>query len=119
MIKFSAQIGSVTDVVADALGVNIFKGEKKPGGATGAVDGALNGLLSQLIAEENFKGETGQTMLVHTQGKLPAKKIILVGLGEKKDFDLNAIRKAAASAAKKAEAVEAKKVASVLHGAGR
>lgn len=119
MIKFSAQIGSVTDVVADALVVNIFQGEKKPGGATGAVDGALNGLLSQLIAEENFKGETGQTMLVHTQGKVPAKKVILVGLGKKEEFDLNAVRKVAASAAKKAEAVEAKKVASVLHGAGR
>src|SRR3972149_11982622 len=109
MIKFSAQIGSVTDVVADALVVNIFQGEKKPGCATRAVDGALNGLFFQLIAEENFKGETGQTMLVHTQGKLPAKKIILVGLGEKKDFDLNAIRKAASNTAQRAEAVQAKK----------
>lgn len=118
MIKVVARAGSVTEAVADALVVNLFKGEKKPGGATAAVDAALNGLLSRLIVEENFKGESGQTMLVHTHGKLPAKKIILVGLGEKKDFDLNSVRKAAASAAKKAEAVEAKKVASVLHGAG-
>ncbi|MCU0521869.1 MAG: leucyl aminopeptidase [Anaerolineae bacterium] len=41
-------------------------------------------------------------MVLYTQGRLPAKRIILVGLGKPDAFSLNGIRQAAATAATKA-----------------
>ncbi len=110
--------GSIIQVECDALIVNLFKGVTAPGGATGAVDKALGGLLSELIAQEGFEGKPGQILLVHTQGMLPAKKVIVVGLGEAEKFDTNAARRASAAAARRAREVKAVKVASIIHGAG-
>ncbi len=45
----------VTKVKTPALIVNLFEGVKSPGGATGAVDKALDGAISQLIGEGEIK----------------------------------------------------------------
>lgn len=118
MTRFSVLAKSVTEVVVDALVVNLFQGEKRPGGATGAVDRALAGLLSQLIREEKFKAELGQVLLVHTQGRIPAKRVLVVGLGKQEGFNLDAVRRAAGAAAKRAKSVETKRLATIVHGAG-
>jgi leucyl aminopeptidase len=105
MTRFSVLAESVTEVKADALVVNLFQGETKPAGATGAVDKALAGLLSVIIEGERFKGE-------------PAKRVLVAGLGKKEEFNLDAVRRASAAAAKRAKGVEAKRLATIVHGAG-
>ena len=42
--------GSITDIKSDALVVNLFEGVTSPGGATGAVDRALGGAISEAIS---------------------------------------------------------------------
>jgi leucyl aminopeptidase len=49
---------------------------------------------------------------------LPVKKIVVVGLGKKEQFDLDAVRTAAAAAVKEARLVKTPKVATIIHGAG-
>jgi leucyl aminopeptidase len=106
------------NITCDALIVNLFEGVKIPGGGTGAVDLALNGLIKKIIKEEDFKGKTGSVLVIRTNGEIPARKIIVVGLGEKDKFDLNTIRKVSASAIRAAKREKAKTVCTVLHGAG-
>ncbi|OGI19929.1 MAG: hypothetical protein A3B68_00040 [Candidatus Melainabacteria bacterium RIFCSPHIGHO2_02_FULL_34_12] len=106
------------NVTCDALIVNLFEGEKTPGGGTGAVDLALDGLIKKVIKEEDFKGKIGSTLVIRASGLISAKKIIVVGLGEKEKFDLNAIRKASAGAIRTAKREKAKTVCTILHGAG-
>ena len=89
--------GSLTEVSCDVLVVNLFEGVTQPGGGTGAVDRALGGAITQLIAEENFEGKLGQTAVIHTFGKIPAKKALLVGLGKSSEFGMDEIRVASAS----------------------
>ena len=117
-MKIAAQQGNLQDQAADLLIVNLFQGVTKPGGGTGAVDQALGGLLTNLIKDESFAGKLGQTLLVHTQGKIPAKKVLLVGLGKKDQLSLEKVRRAAGSALKAAKKVNSKSIVSILHGAG-
>ncbi len=117
-MKISVKQGSVTNVKCDLLVVNIFSEVKKPGGATGAVDKKLGGAITKLIKSGEITGKLGETNLIHTQGKLPATQVVVVGLGESAKFELDRARIAAGAALKEAKKIKAKKVATVVHGAG-
>jgi leucyl aminopeptidase len=110
--------GSLTEAQCDALIVNLFEGVKRPGGGTGAVDQALGGAISKQIADEEFEGKLGECMIVRPTTDFPAKKIIVVGLGKSEDFGVLEIMKAAAGAIRKCKHIKARKVASIVHGAG-
>lgn len=117
-IHISAVQGDITTVKADALIVNLFEGVTTPGGGTGAVDKALGGLITRLIAEGEIKAGLGKATTIHAPS-LPAKKVIVVGLGPAAAFDLERVRKVAGSAWRAATASgEVKTVATILHGAG-
>ena len=110
--------GAIQETDADTLIVNLFKGVSTPGGATGAVDEALSGAISDLIEQGDLKGEAGEVAVLYPREVIGAKRVLVVGLGEREDFDLEAVRKASASAVKKARALNAKRVATIVHGGG-
>lgn len=111
--------GSITTIAADAIVVNLFEGVETPGGATAAVDAALNGAVRALVASGDFEGKAGTTALLYTEGRLPAPRVLLVGLGKAEQFDQQAARKAAASAHKAlAKLKSVKHYATIVHGAG-
>ena len=62
------------------------------------VDLEWKGFLSTLMKQGDFKGELYETRLFHTQGALPAKRVVLTGLGKKEEFDLEKWRGAASKA---------------------
>lgn len=109
---------SILDVECDCLVVNLFEGVQSPGGATGAVDKALGGLISDMISHGDFKGKLNETVIAYTGGKIPARKVLVVGLGKQEDFTLDRIRMVAGTAARHAEKSGCKRLASILHGAG-
>jgi len=119
-MEIKSRQGSLTDIECDVLIVNLFEGVKNPGGATGAVDKALGNIISEyVIGKDSFKGKLGDTYVIPTYGKIPASKVLLIGLGKAEEFNLNTIREVAAKAIKKAISfLKAQKVASILHGAG-
>jgi len=110
--------GSIQEAQADALIVNLFEGVDRPAGATGAVDKALGGAISDLINMGDFTGKLNQTAVIYTRGGLPAPRVVLVGLGPVADFSVDRVRQAAAKAAKRAGELGAKSIASTAHGAG-
>ncbi len=110
--------GNILETEADILIVNLFEGVTQPGGATGAVDKALDGQISQLIALGDCSGKLGDTTLLYTLGKLPAPRVLVVGLGEAHEFDGKNARIAAAKAIHAAKKAKARTVATIAHGAG-
>ena len=46
-MDFSVVTGNLTDQAVDAVVVNLFSGVTEPGGGTGTVDRALDGLISK------------------------------------------------------------------------
>lgn len=109
---------NITAVTADLIVVNLFEGVTQPGGATGAVDKALGGRITELIALGDCTGKLGATTLIHTFGALPAPRVLVVGLGDRQKFDLQAARVAAAKAIAAARQAGARHVATIVHGAG-
>lgn len=117
-MKISIRKGELQNESCDVLIVNEFEGVKVPGGATGAVNKALGGLLVKLMKEEAFKGQLGQTLLARTEGLISARRVLVVGLGKKEDFTPETVREASAGSYNAIRAMKPKKVVSILHGAG-
>ena len=62
------------------------------------VDLEWKGFISGLMNQGDFKGELFERGLFYTQGVLPAKRVLLVGLGKRGEFDLDKWRGAASKA---------------------
>ena len=92
---------NVKDTPVEVLVINKFEGEKTSEelANTYAVD------------KDNFEGKLGQTYLLHTLGKIPADKILIIGFGKKEEFDHNKMREAVAKSIKKLQQIKAKKAA--------
>jgi len=111
-------IADVTEIEVDALIVNLFEEVSQPGGATGAVDKALDGVISQLIASGEIKGKFGELNLIHTMGKIPAKRVLVAGLGKQQDLNLDKIRRIAGETCRFLRKKGTKSIATIAHGAG-
>ena len=73
--------GDITKHDAGAVIVNLFEGVTSPGGGTGAVDAALDGAISGLIASGDITGKSGEHVLVYTLGRLPSPRVYSRSMG--------------------------------------
>ena len=64
------------------------------------MDNVLDGLISQLGTDGEFKGNLGEITTIHTMGKLAARRVIIVGLGSQETVNTQSIRRASAIAAR-------------------
>lgn len=118
MMKLSIRKGDVSLESCDLLLLSVFEGLKTLDGALGSVNSVLDGLLVTVMKEEMFKGKLGQTILIRTHGSLPAKRVLVVGLGKRDELTLETIREASAVAYQVIRAMKIKHVISVLLGEG-
>ena len=110
--------GDITNFATPALVVNLFQGVTQPGGGTGAVDRALDGAISALIADGEIKGRLGEMTLLHTMGRIPAKRVVVAGLGQRADFDAAAVRRVSGDVARFLRGKGVAEFATIAHGAG-
>jgi len=81
-------------------------------GAAKDTDEKLGGMLSSLRNRGEFVGESGETILfIPPQGSIPAKRFMVIGLGEEKDLSLDTLRTVGRIAAREAVRLQAKHVA--------
>jgi leucyl aminopeptidase len=81
------------DLTVDALAIPVATGQRLSGSALD-LDRALGGLLSELLANAEFKGRIHEVMPVPTQGRIGPRRVILYGLGTIRDLDGQRIRSA-------------------------
>jgi leucyl aminopeptidase len=117
-MEIKVEVGDISQHPATAIVLNLFEGVKRPGGATGAVDKALGGAINQLIAEGEIKGKLNELTLIHTLGRLPSPRVLVVGLGKQQEFKLDRVRDVTAIALRHLRRLGVKTVATVVHGAG-
>ena len=110
--------GDIAQQRVGAIVVSLFEGVTAPGGATGAVDRALDGAISKLIEEGEIKGKGGELTLVHTLGVMAPARVLVAGLGKEADFTLDTVRSVAAESCRYLRHVGVEAVATVAHGAG-
>jgi leucyl aminopeptidase len=107
-----AKKGKLLEEKTDLLVFGLFVDYKINSGALGEADKALGGLIAKLAQGENFSGKSDEQLVLHTHGKLPAARVLLVGLGEKKLFNAEIIRRAAGFVVKYASKTGVRKICS-------
>jgi len=113
--------GDIAQIEADAIVVNLFEGVEQPGGATAAMDKALDGAISSLISRGEIKGKFGEVNIVHTFGKprqVGAGIVAIAGLGKRQDFTVDKIRGVAGEFCRALRKLNCHKIATILHGVG-
>src|SRR6478736_8042682 len=81
-------------------------------GAAKDTDEHLHGILSALRNRGEFVGELGETFLfTPPNGSIPARRFMVIGLGEEKDLSLDSLRVVGRIAAREAVRLQAKHVA--------
>ena len=91
-MDIKAVSGDITQADAGAIVVNLFEGVQAPAGATGAVDRAMDGAISKLIADGEIKGKKGEITVIHTLGKIPPARVVVAGLGKADRFNAEVVR---------------------------
>jgi leucyl aminopeptidase len=79
-----------------------------------ALDAALGGALAKLAEKEEFTGKRDQAISLATLGKIPAAKVIVLGLGDRRSLGAPAVRTFAAKAARVANGEKAQLLALAL-----
>ena len=110
--------GNIAERDDPAIVVNLFEGVTRPGGATGTVDDALDGAITDLIEQGDITGKKGNNVLIYSLGKLNSTRVVVAGLGKSEDFDLNAAREVHAGISRFVRSLRVPSYATVLHGAG-
>jgi leucyl aminopeptidase len=100
LVLIGATGGAVENVSAELLAVGLYKGEAPEGWGDAA---------SEVVSSGDFAGELGDTSLLYGQEKAP--RLLLVGLGERESFDLERLRRASATAARRARALKLREAA--------
>jgi len=117
-LEIDVQSADIIGIDTPALVVNLFRGVKKPGGATGAVDKALGGVITQLIKDGEIKGGAGETTLIHTLGKIRPRRVLVAGLGPQEKFDVQVVRRVLAEVVRFLRRKGISSAATIAHGAG-
>lgn len=98
-MKFEVSGNSFLDWTGDSLAIGLFDDQLELSGDLASLDQRLSGLLSELIAEAEFKAKPNSTLFSRIGGG-PCKKLIVVGLGKASQQTGETLRRAAAAAAK-------------------
>lgn len=89
------KIGTAEKEFAEILVFYLYEDTKTVSAPLAYCDKALNNSVSELIKGKGFVAKLNKTIVLPTYGKIPAKRIMLVGLGKKKDITLDKIRQVA------------------------
>ncbi len=84
---FRRHEGPLTALDVDLLALGVAQGAALTEGPVAELDKALGGALSSIAAEEGFEGREGQSLLLHTLGRVTARRVMLIGVGKDADTD--------------------------------
>lgn len=111
-MKISLTSKALQALAPDLLVLPMYQGAKKLASEEAlAVDALFDGAISQLIVQDAFEAKLGTSFILPSLGKAKARKIAVVGLGEKKRLDADALRRFGGAVVKLAQASRSSHVA--------
>lgn len=114
-MKFEGLSGNVSEFECDLLAF-VVRGDEEWSHSLQSVNTAMGGLLQTVAEEEGFEGKVDTTLVLHTHGKVGAKRIALLGASE--DVSTPEFRNYAAQATKLAQKLSLGSVALIAPFAG-
>jgi leucyl aminopeptidase len=100
---------------ADALVVGRYADDKALPAPLAELDRQVGGRITRVLKLEGFEGKAGQVTHSYADGRTPAR-IVVVGLGARKDTSLEGLRRAAATGVRRARDLGARTVALAVLG---
>ncbi|MCX7779356.1 MAG: leucyl aminopeptidase [Negativicutes bacterium] len=92
--------GSLNEVLCDTLIIFTGSEAEAPTGIARDIDNALQSQISRLLLDQPELGKFGEINVLHTLGLMPAKRVIIAGIGKDKDFDAEKLRALMGNAAR-------------------
>ena len=118
-VTVKAQKADPITAKSDLLAVGVFSDAKRDR-LCEAIDKRLEGAIAKVRKLGDFKAKANTSALLYGDGKIGAKRVLLVGLGERAKATTDTVRDAAALAASKAVELKAGRAVLALHnGFGR
>jgi len=117
-VKFEARPGDVSTIATDAVVAGIYQGDEIPGGAAGELNMALGGIIADLIKSGEVKGKLNELHVLHTLGKIPARLVVVAGMGKRDEWDTDKLRDLAGEAVRTLHKHKAKSAALALWAGG-
>jgi leucyl aminopeptidase len=118
-MEVTVKTGGLDRESVDAIVLMLSEGDAMPQGAATMVDKSLDGAIAALFRDGEFTGKSKQQAVLHTHGRLKAKKVVLVGLGKPERLTLEELRQAAGCAARYARDLCASTIAVPIDDAER
>ncbi len=115
-MKVAVQLGDTSQVISELVVLGVFQGASPLTGAVAAVDEALGGAIGEILAAGDFQGKAEQVLPFYTRGAIPAKRLLLLGLGEQAKFDLDVLRRVSSAAARAVRKLRVGQCHSAIHG---
>ena len=107
------------NIDVQALAVAVFKGEKANEGLLKDLDKQVGGLISNVIQSEEFAAKEAETAYFHLSNSgLRAKRLLLIGCGERDDYKAAQVSQMAGTAARFLRSKNAKTIAIVPRAEG-
>ncbi|MBZ0070332.1 MAG: leucyl aminopeptidase [Gammaproteobacteria bacterium] len=98
-MEFSVKSGNPEKQRCGCIVIGVFE-PRKLSAAGKALDKASGGFLTTLLRRGDLAGHAGQTLLTHGVPNILSERVLLVGCGKEREFDVNTYRKAVATAAR-------------------
>ena len=98
VLEFSLGSTAADTTDTPCVVAGVFDGALSP--AATAIDAASGGALARLRESGDFTGKPGTTLLLHDLANIASPRVLLVGLGLRKDFDARMFERACDEAGK-------------------
>ncbi len=96
-MEIRVKVGEPERELSEALVIGVYEGEELEERVI-ALDRALAGRIKEILSAGDFKGKPNQLHILYTEGKIGAKRVLLVGLGKRADISLEKVRQVAGRA---------------------
>jgi len=110
-MKVEVVTGALGAVKADAVVVGLSTDDKKLPSALAALDRQAGGRIAAVLGAERFQGKPGAVTHVHLANGFGASRVVVTGLGSRKDSGVEMVRRAAALGLRRARDLGARTVA--------
>ena len=118
-MEVTVKTGEIVKESVDVIVLMLYEDKAALQGTAAVIDKALDGAVTALFQDGEFSGKSKQQSVLHAHGRLQAKKVVLIGLGNPDKLTLEGFRQAAGSAAQYSRGLGASTVATTIEGAER
>jgi len=99
-MRVEAAVHSLREFESELVVIFVWEGSEELMGAAASADHALDGAIRDMMAAGDLAGKVEETALLYTRGALPARRLMLAGLGKREAYTADLLRRTTGAAAR-------------------